>query len=1066
MKLNKLLISISIVLLSFIAVNIMDVYATTATKLVVHYHRYDNDIDAYDLWLWPHVPTSGAGDNFAFNGSDSYGKTSTITIPGSILDGSTTVGFLVKKEVNGVWTKDIDEDRFIDMSNPNGSGEVHVYLLQGESFVSYVSESAVDCDLNTPDPYKCAQEFQSAILSASFDGNNKLNFTLTDSVTSSNIIVKENGVSVPFSGFSSGTSGQLTLTNGVDLSNTYTIEVDINGQVKESVVVLDVDFDSVAFANAYNYDGPLGMEYTNTQTTFRIWAPLSSSASLNLYTAGHNVSVRSDGADTPYAVHDLSYQGQGMWEAVISGDLDGVYYTYNVVNDGSLVKNIQDPYGVTFGLNGQRSMVVDLDSTDPVGWDVDSGIDGYANVNEAIIYELHVRDLTSQTASWGGTPSYSGKYMGITERGTSYTNPNTNVTVSTGLDHLIELGITHLHLLPTYDQDGWNNEDNFAFNWGYNPQHFNSPEGGYSTDPFDGKVRVNEYKQMVMALHDNGINVINDVVYNHVADAGSYSFNKLVPGYFFRIDDNGVYSNGTGVGNETASERYMVNKFIRDSVKYWAEEYHIDGFRFDLMAVHDVTVMNQLASELELIDEDIFVYGEPWGGGTIALDYNQQAGKNNISNMPLISAFNDNYRNALKGSPDGSDAGYITSGDGIYDIMKGIKGSIDWGWGNTSSQSINYVTAHDNLTLYDKLRNVHGSSGYTEEIDYEARFANSVVLLSQGVPFLHAGVDFLRTKGGDHNSYDAPDSVNQLNWVRKANNVDSFEYYKGIIEIRKEYDSFKMVEKSDIDANLNFLYPDGYGLIGYRLTKNFEDILVYHNGGKQANDIVLPVGAWKLLSNRSTASLDGIATYETRYPIEEAETLIFVKGNINDVIPSPGHKPEITNTISILIEGGTFRLKSNTLIDAYKIDNGEWVTVESPAYEVFITGLTVGSHTVTMRDAVGTMSDAFEITVLENQNAEKTCDEDPNQEKCEVNCELTPEDPSCEVNCTLTPDDPACELVCNENEVIVEGECVVPNTDDKKLNNTGCFGSLKSPMLIVLSTIVGGLFIVARRRNI
>lgn len=1064
MKINKVFISISIILLSFITINVMDVFADTATKLVVHYHRYDDDIDAYDLWMWPHVPTSGSGDNFAFNGSDAYGDKSTINLSGSILEDSTTVGFIVKKEDNGIWIKDIDEDRFIDLTSPNGSGEVHVYLLQGASFLSYVNEDAVDCNPSNPDPYKCAQVFQSAILSASFDGNDKLNFTLTDSVTASDIIVKENGTPVSFTGFTSGNSGQLTITGGVDLSNTYTIEIDINGDLRSSVVILDVDFDSQTFANAYNYDGPLGMEYSNAATTFRVWAPVSSAVSVNLYTAGHTTSSRADGVNTAYETHDLSYQGSGLWEATVSGDLDGVYYTYNVMNDGALVTDIQDPYGVTFGLNGQRSMVVNLDATDPVGWDSDEGIDGYTNPNDAIIYELHVRDLTSQASSWGGTAAYSGTYMGIAERGTSYTNPNTNVTVSTGLDHLIELGITHLHLLPTYDQDGWNDEANFEFNWGYNPQHFNSPEGGYATDPYDGAVRVNEYKQMVMALHDNGINVINDVVYNHVADAGSYSFNKIVPGYFFRIDDNGNYSNGTGVGNETASERYMVNKFIRDSVMYWAEEYHIDGFRFDLMAVHDVTVMNQLSSELEVVDPDIFVYGEPWGGGTIALDYNSQAGKNNITNMPLVSAFNDNFRNALKGSSDGTDGGYITTGDGIYDIMKGIKGSIDWGWGTTSTQSINYVTAHDNLTLYDKLKKVHGTSGYTDAIDYEARFANSIVLLSQGVPFLHSGVDFLRTKGGDHNSYNASDAVNQINWVRKANNVESFEYYKGIIEIRKAFDSFKMVDKSDIDANLNFLNPDGYGLIGYTLTKNDDDILVYHNGGKQANDIVLPEGAWELLSNRQVASLDGIATYAVRYPIEAAETLIFVKGNVADVVASPGHKPEITNALSVLIEGGTFRLKSNTLINEYKIDGGTWITVDTPDYEVFIYDLTVGTHTVTMRDAFGTMSDPFTITVLVNQNVEKTCEEDPDQDKCEVDCDVTPGDPSCAVDCVATPEDPSCEVVCNANEELVDGVCVIPEVAPEPEPDTGCFGVVGSFGFILFSLISGGMFIFIRKK--
>ncbi len=1073
MKLRKILLSTVITLIVFFSVNFMNVFADTATTLVVHYHRYDNEIDQYDMWLWPFEPTSGDGANYNFGASDSYGKVATINLAGTNLEGSTKIGIIVKKEIGGAWVKDIDKDRFIDLSNPNLSGEVHVYLLQGEEFISYVGADTASCDrTSTLDPKECAQVFESGILSAYFDMNYKLNFMVTDSVIASDITVKKNGESVAFSGFTSGTSGQLTLGEAVDLSNTYTIEIDMGGVIKQSIIILDVDFDSTAFASAYHYTGPLGVEYSNTETTFRVWAPISSAVEVNLYHKGHDTGARSDGEDLPYETHSLSYGEKGMWNITISEDLNGVYYTFNVVNDGVKVEDIQDPYGVTFGLNGQRSMVIDLDSTNPDGWDTDKGIDGYTNANEAIIYELHVRDLTSQS-SWGGNPLYSGLYMGFTESGTSYTNDLTGVTVSTGLDHLVELGVTHIHLLPTYDQD-WNDERDFQFNWGYNPQNYNSPEGGYSTDPYDGFVRVNEYKQMVMALHNNGLNVINDVVYNHTGPGSYYSFNRIVPDYFYRLNSDGSYSNGTGVGNETASERFMVNKFIRDSIVYWAEEYHIDGFRFDLMAVHDVTVMNQLATELEAVDPDIFVYGEPWGGGTIALDYNQQAGKNNIKNMPLISAFNDNFRNALKGSPDGTDSGYITNGDGIFDIMKGIKGSIDWGWGNTSTQSINYVTAHDNKTLYDKLKSVHSASGYTEEIDYEARLANSIVLLSQGVPFLHAGVDFLRTKGGDHNSYDASDAVNQLNWVRKANNVDSFEYYKGIIEIRKAFDSFKMVDKADIDSNLTFLYPDGYGLIGYNLTKNDEDILVYHNAGKQANDIVLPSGAWKLLSDRSNVSLDGIATYAERYPIEEAETLIFIRGEQVDVIPSPAHKPEITNSLGVVLEGGTFKLKSNALITEYSIDEGDWVGVDVPAYEISISGLALGNYELRIKDSNGGISDPFTLTVLENPNASKTCEEDPNQDKCQVDCdvtpehedcvvdcEVTPEDPNCVVDCEVNPEDPTCEVDCEVNPE--DPSCEIPD----KTPDTGCFSGIgnRNSLVVYLIGVIGGLGIIFINRR-
>ncbi|MGD9909583.1 MAG: hypothetical protein AB7U79_03140, partial [Candidatus Izemoplasmatales bacterium] len=367
---------------------------------------------------------------------------------------------------------------------------------------------------------------------------------------------------------------------------------------------------------------------------------------------------------------------------------------------------------------------------------------------------------------------------------------------------------------------------------------------------------------------------------------------------------------------------------------------------------------------LENLDPDIFVYGEPWGGGTIGLDYNLQAGKNNLDNMPLIAAFNDSFRNTIKGSPDGSDAGYITNGYNIYDIMKGLKGSIAWDMGVTSSQSVNYVSAHDNLTLYDKLKLVNGSSVYTEEIDYQARLANSIVLLSQGIPFLQSGVDFLRTKGGDSNSYQSSDSVNQLNWVRKSNYVESFEYYKGMIAIRKAFDSFKMVTATDINNNISFLYPDGFGLIGMHLTKNGEDIYVYFNSGASENEITLPSGAWKLLANQQVANVEGIATYAGTYPINKAETLIFVPGNPEDVTTTPARVPVITNTIAAMFEGRDFTVTSSTDIYAYSIDNAPFIYVGATK-SLNIGQLSVGVHTIVIKNSAGLSSSPFTLTILQ-----------------------------------------------------------------------------------------------------
>lgn len=1059
---KKLTIAILLVFTVLFTFTFQPVQAATADTLVIHYKRFDENYEDWFLWLWHDGIDQDAAHYF--NGTDSYGVTATIDIDLEYGD-IPNIGILIR---DGDWNKDFQSDRFIDLTNPNENGEVHAYFLQGEGFFSYVSEDQPGCNPEIKDPNLCAQVMPMGLLDVYFDAALDIHFFSTDIVSASDITIYKDDQSETFSGFTSGKNGILSLVNPVDLSSTYRIEINYNGTLSSRVVRLDVDYDSSLFAEYYHYDGDLGIEYSQEETTFKLWAPVSSEVELNLYTAGHTTFKRADGADTPYAVYDLEYLEKGVWTVTVPGDLHGVYYTYNVVNSGNKVTDVPDPYSISTGINGMRSMVVDLALTDPVGWEQDQGVNGYQNANDAIIYELHVRDLTSH-ASWGGPEDLEGTYLGFTIEGTTYTNPINNETVTTGLDHLAELGVTHIHLLPTYDQDGWNDEENFSFNWGYNPQHYNVPEGGYSTDPFNGAVRITEYKEMVMALHNKGINVINDVVYNHTA-SGDYSFSRIVPNYFHRIDDNGIWSNGSGVGNETASERYMVRKYIVESVEYWAEEYHIDGFRFDLMSIHDYQTMNELAIRAEAVDPDIFIYGEPWGGGTIALDWNLQAGKNNLWRMPLIGAFNDNLRNAIKGSPDGSDSGYISNSQNVYTILDGLEGSFDYGdWSHSNTtQVINYVSAHDNLTLFDKLKSVHGASGYTKQIDYEARLSNSIVMFSQGVPFLHAGVDFLRTKGGDHNSYDAPDSVNQLNYVRKSNYVNSFEYYQGIIEVRKAFESFKMQTDADIDANLTNLNPGGYGTVGIRLTKNNEDILVYFNGGAYVNDINLPSGAWELLVDRDEAGLEGMGTFATRYPIEKAETLVFVKGNNEDVIPSPQSKPEITTTIGVAFEGASFRLSSTSTIVEYSINDGEWITVDVPNTFIYIPDLQVGFYDLRIKDEFGGISDPFTVEIKVNPNA-VSCEDDPDQAKCELTCEEDPNQEKCEQplvceegyilqgeECVLIEEPTVPE--CNPGFILEDGFCV----REEVVPETGCFGEIKLSLLSIAAISLLGFVIIRR----
>jgi pullulanase len=918
----------------------------------------------WDLWLWE---PGSEGNDYAFNDIDSYGAVAEISLSGEF-SGINELGIIVKNGSIITGIKDVSEDRFIDLSQPDEFGRVNVYILEGISFMSYVLEDLPLCDRTSgsPNPYYCAQDLSPRIIRSFFNNEHKIEFQLSQNITSSQLSITKNNVPVSYTGFSSGTIGTITLSESVDTSAIYMLHISSDTFSDEGIITFGSDYDSSIFAEAYHFDGWLGFNYTQTETIFRLWAPLSSNVSISLYTQGHPKSARTDGVDNPYQIVEMDYIGQGVWETTITGDLHEIYYTFNVVNDGTLVSNIADPYGVTFGLNGHRSMVIDFDQTNPIGWDTDQGVKGYDSINDWIIYELHVRDLTTHS-SWNGPEAYRGKYMGITVEGTTYTNSMNQVTVSTGLDHLVELGITHLHLLPTYDQDSYNSEINFQFNWGYNPQNYNSPEGGYSTDPFNGSVRVLEFKQMVQALHANGINVILDKVYNHTGNGVNFSMNKIVPNYIYRLDDNGQFSNGTGVGNETASERYMFRKFMIDSAVFWAEEYHIDGLRFDLMAVHDVDTMNLLTEAVKLVNSEIQVYGEPWGGGTIALPYELQAGKNNLTQMDDISAFNDQFRDTIKGSTFyESDPGFITNGENISDIKKGIIGSTSWNWGLTSSQSINYISAHDNLTLYDKLLKANNASAYSLAIDYQARLGNSIVLFSQGVPFLHAGVDFLRTKGGNHNSYNASDTINQLNWIRKSLYQESFEYYKGIISLRKNYESFKMSDPTDIQNHLSFFDMAQQGLLGYQLTKNGENILVYHNSGSRNNEIILPTGAWELLANQQSVNLDGLATYQSTFPIRKAETLVFVPGNLDEVIESPTLPPEITNTIKSVYESAAIIIQTTTAVSSYMVNGGEFIDIDVPSTTLNLGYFTPGTYQIVVKNSNGDLSEVFTLTVLES----------------------------------------------------------------------------------------------------
>lgn len=579
-------------------------------------------------------------------------------------------------------------------------------------------------------------------------------------------------------------------------------------------------------------DAELWPLYTPEFTTFSIWSPIADEVKIKFYDNGTT--------GNSYDELNLKESKPGLWKITISENLKGKYYTFQIKQGDNWLNETPGIYAQAVGVNGNRAMVVDLESTNPEGWYSDKR-PKISSPNQAIIYELHVRDLTIHDSAGS---SYPGKFLGLAEKGTF--GPE---KTPTGLDHIKELGITHVHLLPAFDHYSIDETklDSPQFNWGYDPKNYNVPEGSFSTDPYDGAIRIKEFKQMVKNFHDIGIGVILDVVYNHTGRTESSNFNQEVPGYYYRQRADGSFSDASACGNETSSERTMTRKFMVESVKYWSKEYHLDGFRFDLMGIHDIATMNQIASEVKKIDPSIFIYGEGWTAGASPLPENERATKANTYLMPQISAFSDDIRDGIKGSVfEEKSVGFVTGGTGLEPTIKfGIVGSInhpqldykavnysDTAWASKPWQAVSYVSCHDNQTLLDKLR-VSRPNAADEDIIAMHKLANGIVLTSQGIPFLHAGVEMMRTKRGEHNSYNLPDNINQIDWNWKIQNHEVFDYYKDLISLRKNHPAFSMPDRQMVIENLKFLETKP-GFVSYQISNNangdkWSEILICYN---------------------------------------------------------------------------------------------------------------------------------------------------------------------------------------------------------------------------------------------
>ncbi|RAW14996.1 type I pullulanase [Paenibacillus taichungensis] len=642
----------------------------------------------------------------------------------------------------------------------------------------------------------------------------------------------------------------------------------------------------------------LGVTMEPQACSFKVWTPAAKQVDVLLYPPSTGGSPNEQKNQDEQKELAMNKQDQGIWSLKLEGEWSGYRYMYRSTFEDGRQEIAVDPYARAVTMNGERGVIVRLEQTHPNGWNEDIR-PKLASPVDAVLYELHVRDFSIHESSG---MRHKGKYLAFTETGLRDSNGNT-----LGIDHLVELGITHVHLLPVFDfatvdeskaDDG--TSDCSRYNWGYDPLHYNVPEGSYASRADEPETRIREFKSMVLALHQKGIGVIMDVVYNHTFDTAASSFEKLVPGYYYRQHPDGTYSNGSGTGNEVATERPMVRKFIIDSVRYWAEEYHVDGFRFDLMGLIDTTTMKELAAELHAeVSPSILLYGEPWGA--LESPLGDQMTLKGAQREAGFAVFNDNLRGAIKGDSDGTGTGFATGAEEKEDdIWKGVRGAInDFTAG--PFETINYVTVHDNLNLWDKVvqtQGLHDTLGFithsedgrvkgsanVEEAVQQANpylqvdpdhilenetvrrclLANGIVLTSQGIPLLAAGDELLRSKYGDANSHESGDSVNAIRWEQKQQFKPVYDYYRGLIHIRREHPSFRLRTREEIEKHVRLL-EKGKGLLAYELAgtavgDSWERIIIIYNAYKETRTISIPSGAWNVVVEQGQAGNETLRT--------------------------------------------------------------------------------------------------------------------------------------------------------------------------------------------------------------
>lgn len=796
-------------------------------NLVIHYHRNKADYENWSVWLWE-IPQK-IGKQFEFDNKDSFGIYLSLPLSNWTKNAIyNNIGLIIKRTDS--WGKD-GSDKIIKFykMDPDQNGDYHVYVLQN------------DDNLYRSEKLERIQTFDYA----KFIDFQTVAFKTCDSFTEYRIfedgkIILEEQFSEPKNDY------KISLKKDINLSHDYKVEIKLfkNEKCVHRRVRFAELYKLEKFQNQFHFEGELGAICERNSTTFRVWSPVSRKMVLRVYKNGTPTDIDGkNGNDDIFIEKEMKKAENGVFSVKISRNLHGFYYTYVVTNDVYKTREIVDIYAKSAGLDGQRGMVVDFNKIDDYGLSK-IAIHPY-NPRKLTVYETHIADLTS-SKTWTNDKKkrkFEKTFLGACLEGTTYSENGRRV--STGFDHIKELGVNAVQLLPVFDQV--NDEVHLHFNWGYNPLNYNVLEGGYSSNPYDGEVRIKEFKYMVKKYHDAGINIIMDVVYNHVYAAVGSSFDVLMPGYYFRYAQSRVLSNASGCGNETASDRLMFRKFMIDSVLFFAKEYKIGGFRFDLMAIHDINTMNLLVKALHDYDKNIVVYGEPWAADRSMLDSKQAAHKGNANKFKGYGFFSDSMRNALlRTSKDLRFAGWCANSltscvEDQKRIVQGIKGMADDVL--DPNKIVNYASCHDNRTLFDRVK----FNGITNENEAKrvAMLANSIVFTSNGISFMLAGEEFYRTKGGADNSYNLSFKINELDYSLKLHNLDTFKNYQKLISLKQKVFDLSLDKELNQLLQVDFSKPN---MISYELDEgeSGRKYKVFHVNGYRTGPVILNLQGYEL----------------------------------------------------------------------------------------------------------------------------------------------------------------------------------------------------------------------------